>query len=226
MSTSYTISIENNRGANTNYATFMEPPEFTGGLQPFMNVWYTAFVPQGGSFELRTGMDFYAWTGTVPTAPVPGVVVTSGMSLLARLGNDSVPGSTFQKKVIQNFPVIEETSPSAVSGAYEIKTGQDFTMPNNTYLVGLAKVNNRGQVTPVASVAPRNDMSIQITPKMKFFITESQQISGEIVDYHAVTREGATIDFSSGEGKGKFYARVVQGADGRYTVTYYSDFDN
>lgn len=95
------------------------------------------------------------------------------MSLLARLGSDSVPGSkfiaqqgeeaaganyvsfsgTFQKKVIQSFPVIEETSPpSAISGAYEIKTGEDFTMPNNTYLVGLAKVNHRGQVAPVASV--------------------------------------------------------------------------
>jgi hypothetical protein len=49
--------------------------------------------------------------------------------------------------------VIEETSPpSAASGAYEIKTGNDFSMPNNTYLVGLAKVNHRGQVAPVASV--------------------------------------------------------------------------
>ncbi|KAK1240116.1 hypothetical protein MKX08_007558 [Trichoderma sp. CBMAI-0020] len=225
MSTSYTISIENNRGANTNYATFMEPPEFTGGLQPLMNVWYSTFAPQGGSFELRTGMDFYAWTGTVPIAPAPGVVVTSGMSLLARLGNDSVPGSTFEKKIIQTFPTIEEISPSAVSGAYEIKTGQDFTVPNNTYLVGLAKVNHRGQVTPIASVAPRNDMSIQITPKMRFFITESQQVPGEIVDHHAVTREGATVDFSSGEGKGKVYARVVQGDDGRFTVAYYSNFD-
>lgn len=95
------------------------------------------------------------------------------MSLLARLGTTSVPGSkfishdgeeatgannisfsgTFEKKVIQNFPVIEEIGPpSAVSGAYEIKTGNDFTVPNNTYLVGLAKVNNRGQVAPVASV--------------------------------------------------------------------------
>ncbi|KAM0520694.1 hypothetical protein ACHAPE_003091 [Trichoderma viride] len=226
MSTSYTISIENNRGANTNYATFMDSPEFTGGLQPFMNVWYTSFVPHGGSFELRTGMDFYAWTGTVPTAPAPGVIVNSGMSLLARLGSDSVPGSTFQKEVIESFPVIEETSPSAVSDAYEIKTGNDFTMPNNTYLVGLAKVNHRGQVAPVASVAPRNDMSIQITPKMKFYVTESQQVPGEIVDHHAVTREGATIDFSSGEGEGKFYARVVQGADGRFTVTYHQEFDD
>ncbi|KAL7918269.1 hypothetical protein ACQKWADRAFT_304582 [Trichoderma austrokoningii] len=226
MSSVYTISVENNRGANTNYATFMETPEFTGGQQPFMNVWYTSFVPYGGSVEIRTGMDLFAWTGTVPTTPAPGVVVTSGMSLMARLGSDSAPGSTFEKKVIESFPVIEETSPSAIVGAFEIRTGSDFTVPNNTYLVGLAKVNHRGQVSPVASVAPRNNMKIQITPKMKFFITESQQVPGEIVDYHAVTRDGATVDFSSGEGHGKFYARVVQGSDGRYTVSYYEAFDN
>lgn len=59
---------------------------------------------------------------------------------------------TFDKRVIENFPTIEEVTPSATSGAYEIKTGTDFAMPNNTYLVGLAKVNNRGQVAPVASV--------------------------------------------------------------------------
>lgn len=60
MSMSYTISVENNRGANTIYAVFMEPPQFSGGGQPWMNVWYTTFVPHGGSFDMRTGADFYA----------------------------------------------------------------------------------------------------------------------------------------------------------------------
>jgi hypothetical protein len=67
-------------------------------------------------------------------------------------------------------------------------------------------------------------MKVQVKPKMKFFVSESQQVSGEIVDYHSVTREGATIDFSEGEGKGKFYARVVQGSDGRFDVKYYDTF--
>ncbi|PTB37320.1 hypothetical protein M441DRAFT_149185 [Trichoderma asperellum CBS 433.97] len=221
MSSVYTISLENKRGANTNYAAFMEPPSFTGGLEPWLNVWYTSFVPYGGNFEIHTGIDFYAWVGTVPTTPAPGVVVSTGMSLLAQLGTVSTPGSTFDKKIIQSFPVIQETTPSAIPGAYEIKTGTDFLVPNNTYLVGLAKVNNRGQVAPVASIAPRNNMNIQITPKMKFFIAESQQVPGEIVDYHSVVRDGATIDFSSGEGLGKFYAHVVQKTDGTFTVTYY-----
>ncbi|KIN03349.1 hypothetical protein OIDMADRAFT_51318 [Oidiodendron maius Zn] len=225
MSTSYTISVENNRGANTNYAVFMEPPQFTGGQQPWMNVWYTSFVPYHGNFEIRTGVDFYAWVGTVPTRPAPGVVVNSGMCLLTRLGTTTTPGSTFEKKIIQSFPTIEEISPSAILGAYEVQTGTDFTVPNGTYLLGLAKVNNRGQVAPVASMAPLNNMKVQVTPKMKFFVSESQQVAGEIVDYSAVARDGATIDFSSGQGLGKFYARVVQNTDGRFTVTYYDAFE-
>ena len=60
MSTRYTITVENRRGANTNYAVFMEPPQFTGGQQPWMNVWFTSFVPFGGDFWIETGEDFYA----------------------------------------------------------------------------------------------------------------------------------------------------------------------
>ncbi|KAK5988610.1 hypothetical protein PT974_10096 [Cladobotryum mycophilum] len=226
MSTTYTVSVENDRGANTSYAVFMDTPEFSGGNQPWLNVWYTSFVPYHGNFEIVTGADFYPWVGTVPTSPAPGVVVTSGMSLLANLGTTANPGATFDLKIIQNFPTLTEVTPTAVSGAFEIDTGTDFNVPNNTYLVGLAKVNNRGQVVPVASVAPRNNEKIQITPKMKFFVSESQQIPGEIVDRSAVVRDGATIDFSSGEGQGKFYARVVQETNGRFNVTYYDNFQD
>ncbi|PYH79251.1 hypothetical protein BO82DRAFT_376577 [Aspergillus uvarum CBS 121591] len=182
----YTIEVENWRGANTNYAVMMDTPVFTGDQEPWLNVWYTMFDPFHGSFEVNTGDNFYVWVGTVPTSPALGVVVSSGMSLLARLGSEGVPG---------------------------IKTGTDFNMPNNNYLVGLAKVNHRGQVSPVGSVAPDNDQSIQVTPKMRFFVTESQQ------------RDGAVVDFSSGEGAGRFYATVTQGEDNGSTVKYYDSFD-
>jgi hypothetical protein len=69
-------------------------------------------------------------------------------------------------------------------------------------------------------------MNVQITPKMKFFVSESQQVPGEIVDHGSVSRDGATIDFSSGEGRGKFYARVVQESDGKFTVTYYDNYND
>ncbi|OAR01361.1 hypothetical protein LLEC1_07844 [Akanthomyces lecanii] len=224
MSNVYTIEVQNERGANTNYAMFMDTPQFSDGQQPWMNVWYTSFVPSGGTLEVRTGADFYAWTGTVPTSPAPGVVVVSGMSLLSRLGTPSVPGSAFDLKVIESFPTLQELEPTAPAESFQFNTGSDFNMPNNNYLVGLAKVNHRGQVAPVASIAPRPNSKVQITPKMKFFVTESHQVPGEIADHDSVTRDGATIDFTAGPGKAKFFARVVQGPDGRFTVTY-SDSD-
>lgn len=59
---------------------------------------------------------------------------------------------TFDMKLVQDFPVLEEVSPTANPESFQFNTGSDLKMPNNTYLVGLAKVNNRGQVAPVASV--------------------------------------------------------------------------
>jgi hypothetical protein len=73
-------------------------------------------------------------------------------------------------------------------------------------------------------MAPLNNMKIQIKPKMKFFVAESQHVAGEIVEYGSVTRDGGTIDFSSGPGQGKFFARAVQGSNGRFEVTYYDNF--
>ena len=61
---------------------------------------------------------------------------------------------------------------------------------------------------------------------MKFFVMESQQVAGEIVDYSAITRDGATVDFSSGDGQGKFYARVIHETDGSFKIEYYDNFDS
>lgn len=48
---------------------------------------------------------------------------------------------------------------------------------------------------------------------------------GEIVDYSTVSRDGATVDFTSGDGMDKVYARVIQGSDGKFQVEYYDSFD-
>jgi hypothetical protein len=58
----------------------------------------------------------------------------------------------------QNFPTLKEIKATAVPSAYEIDTGEDFIVPNNRYLIGMAKVNNRGVVAPVASVCLLIDM--------------------------------------------------------------------
>lgn len=56
----------------------------------------------------------------------------------------------------QSFPTIQETTPAGKLDAYEIRTGADLIVSNETYLLGLAKVNNREQVAPVGSACWMN----------------------------------------------------------------------
>ncbi|KAE8379067.1 hypothetical protein BDV26DRAFT_291651 [Aspergillus bertholletiae] len=213
MTTTYTINFQNKRGADSNYAVFTEPPVLSSsGSSPdvFMNVWYSTFVPNHGYFDIKTGADYYAWVGTATAKPAPGVMVNTGMSLPARLSQGTTAGDTFNMVIKQNFSIIAQSAPSAAASAYEIDTGPDFPVPNDRYLIGLGKVNNRGVVAPVAS--------------MKFYILESIFEAGVIVDYQSVTREAALIDFTSGQGAGKFYAVVTQDDTGRFTVHYFDNY--
>lgn len=59
---------------------------------------------------------------------------------------------TFKMEIINTFPKITPITAEAGLSQYSINTGQDFTLPNNRYLVGLGKVDAYGIVSPVASV--------------------------------------------------------------------------
>ncbi len=59
---------------------------------------------------------------------------------------------TFDLSIIENFPTLNEVMSTAHPESFQFNVGSDFSIPNDTYLVGLAKVNYRGQVAPVASV--------------------------------------------------------------------------
>lgn len=66
-------------------------------------------------------------------------------------------------------------------------------------------------------------MNVQVIQKMKSFALETPQILGEIVDYSSVVRDGATIDFTTGQGQGKFYICGVQSTNRKFTITYYDN---
>jgi hypothetical protein len=61
----------------------------------------------------------------------------------------------------QGTPTLSPLAPTALAGAFEIDTGSDFPNPNDTYLIGMGKVDGNGIVTPVASV--RKPTSTRIT---------------------------------------------------------------
>ncbi|KAB8277212.1 hypothetical protein BDV30DRAFT_235013 [Aspergillus minisclerotigenes] len=134
-------------------------------------------------------------------------MVNTGMSLPVRLGQGTTAGDTFNMVIKRNFPTIAQSTPTAVASAYEINT-----------------VNNCGLVAPVAVANPFNNIKIQLTPKMKYYILESIYETGVIVDYQSVTREAGVIDFTSGKGAGRFYAVVTHDDTGKFTVQYFDNY--
>jgi hypothetical protein len=62
--------------------------------------------------------------------------------------------------------------------------------------------------------------SYQITPITEFYIAESSFQAGVIVDFQSVSKTAAVINFSSGEGLGKFTAIVTHNNNGTFSVKY------
>ncbi|KAL3965262.1 hypothetical protein ACCO45_002266 [Purpureocillium lilacinum] len=211
----YRITISNESGRDGTYSVFLQPPEVTGGgSDVFAHAWVTAFVQTGGSVDVRTTSDWYAWAGKAPQYPAPGVRITGGVSRMAQIGSSGVNGSTFEMRVVNDAPTLIEVLPEATAGAYEIITGDDMPNPNEEYLVGLGKMNDLGVVTVAASVLAHNMDSVMVVPAMRFYVSASEHMAGEIVDLASVAGEAAEVDFGGGAGRGGSFAVVTHTGTG------------
>lgn len=56
--------------------------------------------------------------------------------------------------IVNQVPVLGAQTLDSPAGAFQIATDDSFTIPNDSYLIGLGKVNSAGIVSPVASVRP------------------------------------------------------------------------
>jgi hypothetical protein len=54
-----TISIENQRGKDTNYSILMDPNQFSGDGKPLMNTWWSSSIPNGTTSEVPMGTGLY-----------------------------------------------------------------------------------------------------------------------------------------------------------------------
>ncbi|KAJ0417794.1 hypothetical protein BJY00DRAFT_315585 [Aspergillus carlsbadensis] len=219
--TTYKISVENKQTANVKYMLFMDTPDFSGDLQSWMLAWHTEYISGGDSSELEISDKFHAFarqeSELCPLSNLPQAQVSTVETV--HLRRPAQP--QLQEKITSDEPSLEKATATAEKDAFQINTGSDFLDPNSRYVLGLAMETPTGLVAPVAVTAPRTKMNISVKPKMKFFVAESYHGPREIVDYKPTVRDAATIDFTSGEGAGKFNARVVQGKDHSFEVTYH-----
>ncbi|PNP58343.1 hypothetical protein THARTR1_01858 [Trichoderma harzianum] len=115
---------------------------------------------------------------------------------------------------------------SAKTAAYKIETGGDLPTPNCRYLFGLGMTDGCGLVSPVASALAANNMSINLTPIMRFHVSQSDAETGEIIDLPSISKKAGVIDFSSGPGAGKDAATVVHQNNGTFDIKYYDNCKN
>ncbi|KAH0437794.1 hypothetical protein CcaCcLH18_03690 [Colletotrichum camelliae] len=226
MSTTYTIIVQNDHHKDGRYSVFSEPPTTAGAgttSQVYTNAWIEKEIPDGGNATIKTSTDIYAWTGTVPSMPAPGVVVENGSSGLANLGNGGANGSSYPMSVILGTPTLGKEMRTAKAGAFEITTDESFTTPNTQYLIGMGKVDNHGIVSPVASILADNNASVTMTPIIKFYVAVSsfEEAEGQIIDFQTATANCGVADFSQGPGLGSRLAVVRHNKNGGFITGYF-----
>ncbi|KAL5089036.1 hypothetical protein Trisim1_005893 [Trichoderma cf. simile WF8] len=233
MSIKYTITLHNDHGKDGRYAFFVDPPQVSEPLtasEIFTNAWISTFVPNGSTHNITTTSEMFAWCGTVPKPPCVGVTVHEGASQPAALGykmeEEIAPGGTFEMIVDRGVPDLIPIPSSAKTRAYKIETGGDLPTPNHKYLFGLGMINGCDLVSPVASALAISNMSINLTPNMKFHVCQSDIETGEIVDLPSVSKKAGVIDFSSGPGAGKDTVTVVHTNNGTFDIMYHESHKN
>jgi len=220
--TQYRIIFENQSGAGTNVGFFTQPPIVNnnpGDRSVFTNIWIGEYVPDKGNFTIQTTNDFYAWVGTAPSSPAPGVTVSGGKGLLADLGRPGTGGETFQMTVEQGAPDIEPTTPSAPPSCFRIECPTNITVDQN-YLVGMGQVDNTGTVVPAATITARPNLGFNIQPVVKYYVSQSFSKQGEIVNFQGASLDAGLIDFSSPPGLGQYGAKVTLQSNGKFSVSY------
>ncbi|KAJ5471295.1 hypothetical protein N7530_008652 [Penicillium desertorum] len=213
----YNIHLVNENRDNY-FSIMMDPPEFSNNNEVFSNAWISTFIPSGGNFGFATDDEFFAWVGTVPQLPAPGVEIPSGVGRLASLGTNT---SFEMKTTINDAATLMESTHGAPPASFEIFTGNDLPSPNGRYLLGVAKMDDHRHLIPVATVLASNERTTQIKPKMKFYISRAEYPAGFIVDFKPASSCAGIIDFNSSEGQDKNIAIVRYTKNGGFQVDYH-----
>ncbi|KAG5801367.1 hypothetical protein H9Q74_007346 [Fusarium xylarioides] len=143
MGNKYTIRINNNTGSTQNYNLVADKPEVTGISNS--NVWTNVYqssdgCPDGGQTELEIWKTYYGIVGSWRGSPKEGSKVQISQIKPVNLGSQSDdgsqnPGTTLNVVVVGGRSLsFDRSQPpqSAFINAFEIDTGNDFTLETAT----------------------------------------------------------------------------------------------
>ncbi|PIB91460.1 hypothetical protein [Caulobacter sp. FWC2] len=211
----YTIRIYNQSAAAQSYVIFMAPPAVasTGGATPvFANAWVTFANLTPGSWDSVVYTEnSYAYWSSVDRLSLGAVVDSGGVMAVNTATCDTV---TFTNTGMTGFKSL--TSPGQASnGSFSIVAGTDFT-PLNGFVFGLAQPDGSPIPAPVATFSALPNETYNVTPVIKFYVTDGAYAAGEVIDVAQVSNSAA-VDFT---GTPYSTATVLQHADGSFAVSY------
>ncbi|KAK6529038.1 hypothetical protein TWF694_004258 [Orbilia ellipsospora] len=228
MSLQYTIDFRNNHGGAANYILFYGPPTNDDPADPqvLTYVWISEFIPNQGNLRVIFTTDEYGWCGEVNTTVSNGTVIRAivSNSKEVTLGTASEPGSTLNMVIQDSVPLLEDgNKPLGQNGSFAVETGTDFTLPNETYMIGTGYRNiDQDQVIPTAAWFANNNITTQITPSQKIYLASSKLPVGAQVNVDTIAQHAAVIDYSVWPSQGYKTAVIEQESNGAYNITYRS----
>ncbi|KAG7411464.1 hypothetical protein LZL87_013437 [Fusarium oxysporum] len=211
MGNKYTIRINNNTGSTQNYNLVGEEPEVTGisNSDVWTNVYQSSEgCPDGGQTEFEIWKTYYGIVGSWRGSPKEGSKVQIAQIRPVNLGSQSDdgsqnPGTTLNMVVVAGRAISFDKSPlpqSAFINAFEIDTGNDFTLQTateNNFFVGVAGSPDGGSTVPIATFRPEPGNQYQIKPANAFYLSFGQGLQvGQLVDV-ARMRNPLRIDFAN-----------------------------
>ncbi|KAJ0305871.1 hypothetical protein COL5a_002674 [Colletotrichum fioriniae] len=209
MVNKYNITVQNQSGSQQQYVLFSKPPKVTGRVQGqiWSNIFATGNTPRGSRTIFSVLSQYYAIVATSQGSPSMGVEVDVSSErdvILGSLKDDgtAVPGTTLQLIVDEDAPQFSD-SPlpnSASPNAFEIQTGNDFTVAlakQGNYLIGLGgSRTGDGQDGPLATFIPEPSVRYQIQPLNTYYLTVGSYRKGEIIDASKIGGSIVAIDFT------------------------------
>lgn len=216
--TEYTVQVFNNSGDPKSYVVCMADPIVTAlpHLVP-VPIATPAWIPfnsiaSGGWDKVVYTDSIYAFWGTSPIEPAPGVIITSGGTVPVDVTQR--PTLPFSGSPPVGFGPVQ--SADSMPGSFAIDTHADFTA-DDKYLFGCAMVGTTSVPTPVAVFPAVPDARFIIRPVTdKLTVAEYQATTGHVIDIPRPPAS-ATIDFSA---SGHTTAAVTQDEHGIFTVVY------
>ncbi|KAL2691253.1 hypothetical protein Neosp_001634 [[Neocosmospora] mangrovei] len=96
---------------------------------------------------------------------------------------------------------------TAPTGCFTVVQPTGFGASDN-FAFGLAQTDSTSGQTPKS------------IPVIKFFVLKVKQGSSDGVNYQSFSTKPGVVNFTTGDGKGLYTARVVHEKNGDFTVTY------